>query len=95
MAQAGGKQWALTSERSSSLITTTEVDAAGHIGEVVAFAPTERQPRGFTVTADGAYVVAVGERSTHAQLCRVEDDGRLTELDRAPIGAGANWVRVL
>lgn len=86
-------QYLLTSERMSSMITTTTVRPDGVLGGVVDFTPTEEQPRGFGVTADGRYVVAVGERSTHASLYRVEDDGSLTSLDRVGIGAGANWVR--
>ena len=87
--------WLLTSERSSSLITSIPVGEGGALGEPAAYSSTEKQPRGFTVTADGAYVVAVGEQSTHAALSRVEADGSLTVLDRAAIGAGANWVRIV
>jgi len=87
--------WLLTSERSSSLITSIPVGEGGALGEPAAYSSTEKQPRGFTVTADGAYVVAVGEQSTHAALSRVEADGSLTVLDRAPVGAGANWVRIV
>ena len=87
--------WLLSSERSSSLITSTALGEGGTLGEPTAYTPTEAQPRGFAVTADGEYAVAVGERSTHAALSRVEADGSLTLLDRAPIGAAANWVRIL
>lgn len=83
----------VTSERSSSLLATTALDAQGHLGEVVGFAPTERQPRGFAVAPGGEFVVAVGERSTHAALLQVRDDSRLAEVDRVPVGHGANWVR--
>ena len=71
----------------------TAVD--GRLGEPAAYSPTELQPRGFTVTADGAYVIVVGERSAHAALSRLESDGSLTLLDRVAVGAGANWVRVV
>lgn len=88
-------RWLLTSERSTSTITSTPVAADGRLGEPAAYSPTERQPRGFTVTADGAYVIVVGERSAHAALSRLEADGSLTLLDRVAVGAGANWVRVV
>lgn len=83
----------LTSERMSSLIAATRLDAGGRLGDVVAFAPVERQPRGFAVSPDGAHVVAVGEKSTNATLLQIDPEGRLHPLDRVPIGAGANWVR--
>ncbi len=84
----------VASERSSSLLTTVALDADGHLGDVLGYTPTQAQPRGFHVTADGAYVVAVGERSTDAELYAV-GDGHLTSLGTAPIGHGANWVRIL
>lgn len=83
----------LTSERSFSQLTVTRLSEAGQLGEVVGYTDTERVPRGFAVTADGELVVAVGERSTHAQLLRLDADGRLEQVDRVEIGRGANWVR--
>lgn len=84
--------WLLCSERTASTITTVAV-RDGHLHEVVAITPTEAQPRGFVVAPGGRHVIAVGERSTHAALSRIEDDGSLTLLQRAPVGAGANWAR--
>ena len=83
----------LTSERNSSRITVTRLTAGGRLGQVVGYFATERVPRGFTVSPDGAFVVAVGEESTHAQLLALRVDGRLEQVDRVRIGAGANWVR--
>lgn len=83
----------ITSERCSSQLTVTRLTEQGRLGEVVGYTDTEQVPRGFNVTADGAFVVAVGEESSHAQLLAVNDDGRLEEVDRVQIGAGANWVR--
>ncbi|QDO88588.1 lactonase family protein [Ornithinimicrobium ciconiae] len=87
--------WLITSERSSSELASIPVDASGRLGEPAHFAPTQQQPRGFNVTADGRFVVSVGERSTRAELLRVEDDGVLTSLGTAEIGRGPNWVRIL
>lgn len=83
----------ITSERSSSQLTVTRLTEQGRLGEVLGHTTTEQVPRGFNVTEDGAFVVAVGEESTHAQLLSVHGDGRLEQVDRVPIGAGANWVR--
>lgn len=83
----------LTSERNSSQLTVTGVSADGHLGPVLGYTPTEAVPRGFGVSPDGAFVVAVGEGSTHAQLLRLDPDGGLEQVDRVEIGRGANWVR--
>lgn len=85
----------LTSERTESTIGSTRIREDGAPGEVVTWTETELQPRGFATTADGKFVVAVGERSTHASLYAVAEDGSLRQVHRAPVGAGANWVRVL
>jgi len=89
--RAGG--YLLTSERNSSQLTVTRLSESGRLGEVVGFTDTEQVPRGFDVSADGRFVVAVGEGSTHAQLLRLDAEGRLEPVDRVPIGEGANWVR--
>lgn len=86
--------WLLCSERSASTIASLPV-TDGRLGDPVAFASTPEQPRGFGVTADGAHVVAVGEKADVAALSRVEADGQLTPLGDTPIGAGANWVRII
>lgn len=87
--------WLVTSERSSSLLTTVAIGEGGRLGEIGSYTPTRTQPRGFAVTADGALVVAVGEKDTDAELLAVQDDGALTSLGTAPIGRGANWVRII
>ncbi len=88
-------QFLVGSERCASTLATVTRDADGHLGDVVGFVPTQQQPRGFAVTADGAYVIAVGERSTDAELLSVGADGALTSLGVTGIGKGANWVRVV
>lgn len=87
-----GDAWLLCSERSASTIATLRVDG-GTLGEVVAFTPTELQPRGFAVTPDGHGVVVAGEASGGVSYYRVSADGTLELLGSYPTGAGANWVR--
>lgn len=82
----------LASERTSSLLATVPL-REGRLGEPVAFTPVPEQPRGFRVSDDGRYVVAVGERATVAVLLEVGADGALTSHDTVEIGHGANWVR--
>ena len=85
----------LASERSASTLASVALDPDGHLTEVVDLVPTEAQPRGFAVTPDGTRAVVVGEKSTTATLYGIDASGRLSVLDTAPTGRGANWVRVL
>jgi 6-phosphogluconolactonase len=85
----------LCSERTESTLTTIDVAPDGHFLSTIAITPTERQPRGFALSPDGGLVIAVGEKSTHVALYRLEEDGTLTPLVRTPTGKGANWVRAI
>ena len=90
---AADGRWAWASERSSSTIATVPLGLSGEPEPVTTFTPTETQPRGFGVTPDGKYLLAVGERSTMATLYEIGADGQLTAVDRQETGNGANWVR--
>jgi 6-phosphogluconolactonase len=90
---AANGRWAWASERSASTIATLPLGLSGEPEPVTAFTSTEAQPRGFGVTPDGRYLVALGERSTTATLYEVGAEARLTEVDRQETGSGANWVR--
>ncbi|GAB3586900.1 lactonase family protein [Calidifontibacter terrae] len=87
--------WLIASERSASTLTTVARDADGGLGSVTGFVETQKQPRGFAVSGDGAFVVAVGELSTDAELFSVGSGGALTSHGTVGIGAGANWVRII
>ena len=90
---ADGGRRLICSERTASVLATVDLDADGHLGDVVAITDTEAQPRGFTVGPDGLHVVVVGEGSGHATIYRVADDGTLITLDRVETGRGPSWVR--
>ncbi|MBO3130387.1 lactonase family protein [Dermatophilus congolensis] len=85
-------RWLLASERNASTLAVISRDEQGVLGEVVDIVTTEKQPRGFGVTPDGRFVVAVGEKSTTARLYRVSEEGSLLDIGSVPVGAGANWV---
>lgn len=85
----------LCSERTESTLTTIDVSAGGRLLDQLAVTATEQQPRGFALSPDGGLVLAVGEKSTHVALSRLEADGSLTLLSRTPTGSGANWVRAI
>ncbi len=82
--------WA--SERSASTLAPIDVAADGSLTDAASFVATEQQPRGFGVSADGAWLVAAGEQSTEVSLYAVSGD-TLELRGRAETGRGANWVR--
>ncbi|QLQ16884.1 MAG: beta-propeller fold lactonase family protein [Micropruina sp.] len=79
------------SERTESTIATIPVRPDGTIGDPIAFADVEEQPRGFCVLHDGR-VLVTGERSTTVSLYNVAE-GKLVRQDQAETGKGANWAR--
>ena len=93
IALAGEGRWLLCSERSSSKIGAVELNPRGHLTENVVWTTVETQPRGLDVAPGGELVVVVGEESDHAALYRLDEGGRLLQLDRIETGRGPNWVR--
>lgn len=88
---AGGAHlWA--SERSESTLAALTVATDGTLDAPDHFTVTEKQPRGFAISADGQFLVAAGEQSTTVSLYAVRNND-LELLDRAETGNGANWVR--
>lgn len=92
---AAGEAFLVCSERTESTLASVRLDADGHLADVVEFADTQTQPRGFNVTPDGTRLVVAGEASGKVSLVAVAEDGRLTELDRVATGEGPNWVRFI
>jgi len=88
--RTGDVLWA--SERTESTLAAVAIAADGTLTPAAGVTVTERQPRGFGVSADGGLLVAAGEKSTDVSLYAVDGD-RLRLLHRAETGRGANWVR--
>ncbi|MDO5675891.1 MAG: beta-propeller fold lactonase family protein [Propionibacteriaceae bacterium] len=88
-------RWLVCSERTESTVGAVRVLADGSLSGPVVITDTETQPRGLAVSADGEHVVVVGERSGHASLYRIYDDGNLVLQSRLETGEGPNWVRFL
>lgn len=86
----GRRLW--SSERTESTLGAVAVADDGEVSAPERFTVTETQPRGFAVSADGAYLVAAGELSTTVSLYAVRDDD-LELLQQIETGRGANWVR--
>ncbi len=80
------------SERTESTLGAVRVADDGSVSAPTRFMVTETQPRGFAISADGAFLVAAGERSSEVSLYAVTGDS-LELLGRAETGRGANWVR--
>lgn len=84
------------SERTRSRISLLSV--APGIGRLtyVADYPTETQPRGIGIDPSGTFLIASGEKSDRLAVYRInQTTGALTELDRTPVGKGANWVEIV
>lgn len=92
---AGGERWLVCSERTESTIGAVHVQPDGSLSGPVVITDTETQPRGLRVSPDGDHVVVVGERSNHASLYQVYDDGKLVLQSQLETGEGPNWVRFL
>lgn len=90
VADGGRRLWA--SERTESTLGAVAIADDGSVVSPTRFTVTASQPRGFAVSADGAYLVAAGEQSTTVSLYAVDGDS-LELLDTAETGRGANWVR--
>lgn len=83
------------SERTSSTLAAYRIDrGTGHLTRIGTW-PTETQPRGFTIDASGRYLIAVGEKSAHATVYGIGNDGALKTLGRYPTGRGPNWVEIV
>jgi len=92
---AQGGRILLASERTASTIGSVTVDADGRLGQFVGVQQVPTQPRGFTVTPDGAHCIAAGERSTEVVVYSISAGGDLTPVGKSTGGNGANWVRVV
>lgn len=87
-----GERTLWASERTESTLGAVSVADDGGVSAPERFVVTEPQPRGFAISADGAFLVSAGEGSTTVSLYRVHGTD-LELLEQAETGRGANWVR--
>lgn len=83
------------SERTTSSLNAFQVNLASGDLNFIGSYPTEKQPRGFAIEPDGKFLIAAGERSRNLSVYRIETEGNLTLVKKAPAGKGANWVEVV
>ncbi|NDL62791.1 6-phosphogluconolactonase [Acerihabitans arboris] len=83
-------------DRTASVITRFAVSEDGSTLDVLGYQPTETQPRGFNIDAEGRFLIAAGQKSGHIGVYRIEGEtGGLTPLARYPVGQGPMWVTIL
>ena len=83
-----------SAERTRGTITAVDVAADGTLGAVTAHSDVVAQPRHFVVLPDDTLLVA-SEIDRVAALYRPDADGALTEIARADVGLGANWIELV
>lgn len=85
-----------TSERTTSVLTALKIDKASGALTYVGTFPTEKQPRGFSITADSRYLVCTGEKSDTLSVFDIDPDtGKLQLNGKYPVGHDANWVEIV
>ncbi|OCQ51812.1 6-phosphogluconolactonase [Photorhabdus australis subsp. thailandensis] len=85
-----------TSERTSSLISHFIISPDGFNLTLAGHYKTETQPRGFAIDHSGKYLIVSGQKSDHISVSSIDKyTGKLTELNRYPVGKGPMWVTVL
>jgi len=85
-----------TSERTSSVLSAFKVDKASGTLSLIGTFATEKQPRGFAISADSRHLVCTGEKSTQVSVFDIDPaTGRLHLNGRYPGGNGANWVEIV
>jgi 6-phosphogluconolactonase len=86
-------QFLYASERGSNTLAAYKVDAATGQLTTLESAPTETQPRGFSIDPSGRYLAAVGELSNSMSVYAIDQaTGRLAKLKSYPVGKQPNWV---
>ncbi len=85
-----------TSERTESKLSQFSVDAKTGKLSFLGQLPTEKRPRGFAIDPSGKFLIASGELSATLSLYTIDQKtGKLNLVDKAPAGAGANWVTII
>ncbi|WP_449428426.1 lactonase family protein [Rhodanobacter umsongensis] len=85
-----------TTERTTSVLTAFKVDKASGALTFVGTFPTEKQPRGFNISANSKYLVSSGEKSDTLSVYDIDPaTGKLQFNGKYPVGHDANWVEIV
>ena len=84
------------SERSSNSLFGFRVDQQSGRLRALGKWTTEHQPRAFTISESGRYLLVVGQKSHHLQVFAINPaTGALTVTDRKATGNNPSWVETL
>jgi len=84
------------SERTTSTLAAFAVDGVTGKLRYINSYDTEKQPRGFNIDPRGNFVLAVGEKSEHCMVHKINrDTGELQSLKRILVGKDPNWVEIV
>jgi 6-phosphogluconolactonase len=85
-----------SSERRSSTLAAFSVDTRTGLLRLIGHIPTEAQPRGFAIDADGRFLVVAGQCSDHLSRYVIDPQrGSLDAAQRIAVGRNPNWVEIL
>jgi len=79
------------SARGDDTIVRFAIGADGRL-ERLGATPTEARPREFALTADGSWLLSLGQDSGQMSVYRVGDDGDLAMTSRVSLGGGLLWA---
>lgn len=84
------------SERTSSTISSFQVDASTGQLQPLGQTPTEKTPRGFAIDSSGRYLIAAGQESNHVALYAIDAaTGALGAPQRLAVGKNPNWIEIV
>ena len=84
------------SERTSSTLTTFQVDGVSGELKTLGQVPTEKTPRGFAIAPSGRYLLVAGQESHGVSVHAIDPaNGSLSLLKRYPLGQNPNWVEIV
>lgn len=83
-------------ERNSNSLAGFAIEATSGLLRLIGHWPTQRQPRGFAISADGRWLVASGQTSHQVGVHQIDPDrGTLTAGAVQTVGLNPNWVELL
>jgi 6-phosphogluconolactonase len=85
-----------STERTSSTLNAFRVSPVDGRLQFINSTKTESQPRGFAIDKSGRFLIESGQKSTEIALYSIDQQsGKLSLLQKAPTGKGANWVTIV
>lgn len=86
-------RWLFTCDRTSNRLTCFAVSPEGKLS-VQGYTETESQPRGFTISPCGQFLLIAGQTSNQLSLYSIGSDGSLQRLHRHKTGKNPIWIEM-